>query len=155
MAATPEEVIRQGVLALMLGEKGYPAAWIAVERAFASLQFGRAQERLPQRRVDIVVFAKAVHPDYPLFPLLLIECKAVALDDAALQQLIGYHAYLPAPFLALANGERICTGEWHQERRTYLFQEGLPHYQTLIAAVGQKKEGLSSQGEMVGKEFGA
>ncbi len=131
--ATPEEIIRQELIERMLKEWGYPLSFIAVERELSGLPHLQLTERdkVPKRRADVIVFSKNIHPKHSLFPLLMIECKAVPLTPKFAQQVIGYNSVVQAPFLALANGEQILTGFFDRETGHYSFEPGLPTFETL------------------------
>ena len=104
--ATPEERVRQGLLQKMIGELGYPKSLIAVERPLKSMpHLYRAS--LPDRRADIVCFASGIHPDWPFYPLLLIECKSSLLHLEALAQVRGYNHFVGAYFIAAVNAQEI------------------------------------------------
>lgn len=120
MVATPEERVRQGVLRHMLDDLGYPAELIAVERALGELACGR--QSVPQRRIDLVAFERV---GGELRPLLLVECKAVRLSDAALHQVLGYNHFLGAKCVALVNGTQIRL-PWGEKELDYL-----PEFATL------------------------
>lgn len=75
----------------MVGELGFPKGLISVERGIGS------------RRTDIVCYSKEMEP------LLIVECKAVPLNEETIQQALGYNETLSAPFLCIANGEEIFT----------------------------------------------
>ena len=62
VALTPEERVRQGVIAWLHGQMGIPLVMMASEYAF------RYNGR--QYRADVVVFGRDAAP------LLLVECKA-------------------------------------------------------------------------------
>ena len=92
----PEEQLRQALLRKMIGELGFPKGLISVERAIGN------------RRYDILVFSRE------MAPLLLIECKADAIDEAALQQALGYNETVKAPFICLCGIDQIKT-LWHEK----------------------------------------
>lgn len=73
---------------------GFPRGLISVEK------------QINERRYDIVSFTKEMQP------LIVIECKAGALDAAAKDQVFGYRSLIQAPFVALANGHQVHTF-WH------------------------------------------
>ncbi len=132
--ATPEEIIRQQLIHQMVEELGYPIAFLSVEQELAGLPHLQLVEResIPKRRADIIAFGKDVHPDYPLFPLMMVECKAVPLTPKFAQQVIGYNGVVQAPYLALANGDQILSGYFDEGAGHYHFDHGLPTYQSLI-----------------------
>jgi hypothetical protein len=96
----PEEKIRQRFIEKMVGELGYPRALLAVEKDLASLAFLSAAMD-PNRRLDILALTPGGEG---LKPLLLVECKAKEIDEAALSQVLGYNRALGAPFVCLTNG---------------------------------------------------
>lgn len=57
----------------------------------------------PNRRYDVLVYGKYRGE---LKPLLLIECKAAVVTQAALQQALGYNHEVGAPFVAVIGGNR-------------------------------------------------
>ena len=75
----------------MVAELGYPKGLISVERGVGC------------RRADIVCYTKEMSP------LLLIECKAGPLNDAAIRQALGYNGKIKAPFVAIANANEAIT----------------------------------------------
>jgi hypothetical protein len=111
VAATPEEAVRQGLLQKMIGELGYPKGLISVEKKIGS------------RRYDIVCYTSAVKP------LLLIECKAIALNEAAENQAFGYNDTVRAPFICLASKTVVKT-LW-QEKGKIVSVPFLPAYAEL------------------------
>ncbi len=92
---TPEEWVRQNLLAYLVQQLDYPAALVSVERG---IQVGELK-----RRFDAVVFGKNGSP------WMLIECKAPgeSIIDAAVGQLLAYQSVLGAGFLLLSNGQHI------------------------------------------------
>lgn len=94
VVASPEELVRQKCLRRLTESLGYPASLIAVEKSLKELVQGPFP---PLRRADILCFTQSGSP------LLLIECKAVALNEAMQRQLKGYNYYVKAPFIALVN----------------------------------------------------
>ncbi len=93
MAATPEEIVRQGLLRKMIGVLGYPKGLIAVEKEFAAIG----------RRADVVCYRSN------FCPLLVVECKAGECTQKARQQVLGYNAALGAPFVCIAGQKEIFT----------------------------------------------
>lgn len=96
VAATPEELVRQHWLQMMVRKLNFPSHLIAVEKELKTLPHldGIA---VPQRRIDILCF------DPTLVPLLLIECKDEKLSQAAMDQAISYNTFINAPFVAIVN----------------------------------------------------
>lgn len=132
VVATPEEKIRQELLH-HLGTLGFPASHILVEKGLHQMpHLSLKGNTLPLRRADIVCFGKDIHPGEELYPLLLIECKAVKITQKMVSQVIGYNHYLHAFFIAVANGEEILTGWWDRGQKKYQFIHSLPRYSDLI-----------------------
>jgi len=102
VVASPEEMVRQKLLSMMVNDLGFPKDLIAVERELALLPHLKGKKGLPKRRSDILCFAKGIHKDHTLFPLLLIECKEGDLTKDAFEQVLGYNHYVQAPYVALA-----------------------------------------------------
>lgn len=103
VAATPEETVRQRVIRAMVEELKFPKELLVVEKTLSQLPHLFQQKGLPRRRIDLLCFGKNIHPDYPLFPLLLVECKDGPLHDKAKQQALGYNYFVQAYYVALAN----------------------------------------------------
>lgn len=129
--AAPEEEIRQHLVRYMIDKLGYPPLWMAIEKELAQLPHLKLKPaiEIAKRRADILVFAPHTHS-----PLLLIECKAVALTEAFTQQVIGYNAVVKAPFVALANGRQVMTGHFEAALSQYRFERGLPSFEGLMEA---------------------
>ncbi len=103
MKATPEERVRQELIQAMITSYGYPKEMIGVEMNLSDIPHLQMQKKkIPDRRIDIVCFAKNIHKDYPLYPLLLIECKQDGKLKGALDQILGYNHYVGACFIAVA-----------------------------------------------------
>lgn len=102
VAATPEEVVRQKLLQYMTKHLGYPRELLAVEKQLSELPHLHGVLALPKRRADILCFAKGLHPMFPLYPLLLIECKGGKIGKEAEDQAIGYNHFVQAAYVAIA-----------------------------------------------------
>jgi type I restriction enzyme M protein len=98
VAATPEEVVRQGWLQRMVHSLGYPKGRIGVEK---SLRLLTPEGYTCQRRADIICY------DSDFQPLVLIECKAGELTEGALSQVLGYNAVIGARHVAIVNAQEI------------------------------------------------
>lgn len=132
VAALPEEKVRQAVIQEMIHHLGYPPHLLIAEKSLDQLPHLQALPSLPKRRADLLVFAKNLHPQYPFYPLLLIECKAIALTDKVLRQLIGYNQFVKAYFIAVTNYTKTFLGTYHPDCQDFLFQEGLLPYPVLL-----------------------
>lgn len=129
----PEEIVRQKLIHRMTQELGYPLGGFAVEKALHQLpHLANTSLKLPKRRADIIFFSSGIHPQYEFYPLLLIECKAVNLNDKVLRQIIGYNFYVKAPFIAAINQEKTLFGYYDKGLKNHSFSEQIPHYKQLI-----------------------
>lgn len=92
---TPEEHVRQYLLAYLVKELQYPASLIAVEK---SIKVGNMNKRF-----DIVVYNRN-HT-----PWMLVECKApeVAISETTLQQLLNYQRTVQCNYWVLTNGHQV------------------------------------------------
>lgn len=92
VARTPEECVRQSVIAWLRDEKGIPEVRMQSEWPFKynGLQY----------RADIVVF------DRNLVPEMLVECKApsVRIDGTVIEQVIRYTRVVRARKIVVTNG---------------------------------------------------
>lgn len=123
LVLTPEEWVRQHVIAYLLTECGFEAETIVQEYPVALN--GTSQ------RADIVVLNREAQPH------LLIECKAmsVAIDDEVLAQAVRYNSVVKARFVILTNGIKsaifeLCDGEYRAIRH-------FPHADTLTLNLEQ------------------
>jgi len=131
VAATPEEGVRQHILGQML-QKGYPLAGIAVEKSMRHMpHLSTYNGHIPERRFDIVCFSKGIHPEFSLYPLLLVECKAVKLSDKVINQVVGYNHFVGAFFVCIVNQLEIKTGSYDAASRGYKFVDYMPSYHDL------------------------
>lgn len=129
----PEERVRQALIQEMTLRLGYPVKSLALEKNLNQLPHLQSNPiSLPKRRADLIVFAKDLHPQYPFYPLLLIECKAVPLTDKVLRQLVGYNHFVKAYFIAAVNQNYTYLGFYHPEYKDFKFQKGLLPYEVLL-----------------------
>jgi len=135
VAATPEEIVRQELLQKMIHLLDFPRDLLAVEKDIRQLPHLLTLPTLPDRRADIICFANDIHPEYSLYPLLLIECKDDVLDQKALDQLLGYNHYIKAHFIALAGRSEFRFGYHDKEAACYQFIPYLPPYKQLLSMV--------------------
>jgi hypothetical protein len=129
VASYPEEMVRQHLILHMIDRLHYPPHLIAVEKELAGLApHLKTQKRIrfPKRRIDIIVFSSQ-----KLHPLLLIECKAAPLTEEFATQVIGYNAFVGAPFIALANEEKVLCGAYDPDISKYRFESGLPYFEVI------------------------
>lgn len=105
--ATPEEIIRQKWIEVMIEHLGFPKAQLVVEKKMNQLPHLN-KDSLPNRRIDVLAYYKDLQSE--MKPLLLMECKAIPLNHQALLQVMGYQSLVGSPFIALANEEEIRVG---------------------------------------------
>jgi len=127
--ATPEELVRQRLIQKMIGLLGYPKGLLSVEKPLKDLTH-LAGVAVSERRIDLLCYAKL---EALLYPLLLIECKAVPLTEQGIDQLMGYNHHVGAPFIAAANAEEVRFA--YREGADYRFCSFLPPFKELIAWV--------------------
>lgn len=122
----------------MVDQLQFPKGLIAVEKELSQLPHLKGQ-KLPQRRIDILVFGRNIHPLYPLYPLLMIECKKDKLTEEALHQVVGYNYYVQAYFVAVAGKKGIKVFFQDQKSQKEKVLDFLPSYLKLVrAVVGEK-----------------
>lgn len=94
VALTPEEWVRQHMIAFLVNHRGVPPHLMAVE---ISLKVNRLN-----RRCDILVYGKGIKP------LMIIELKApqVSLNQNVLDQVVRYNLPIGARYLLISNGIR-------------------------------------------------
>lgn len=139
VAALPEEAVRQKLIASMVDRLGYPPSLLVIEKSLKQMpHISPGQRELPDRRADLLCYAPGIHPDHPLYPLLLIEFKAVKLTPKVINQVLGYNVYLKSCFVAIANQDEIKTGWYDAAQGSYRFVDGLPGYADLLAALSKK-----------------
>ncbi len=130
IAATPEEHVRQEILRHLVQFLGFPKSYIAVEKMLHVLP---DTEQMSNRRLDIICYAK--HRDEGMFPLLLIECKAISLSPKELRQVIGYNHFIKASFIALVNQTEKKLGWFNPQLNNYEFINYIPEYSELIKSI--------------------
>lgn len=99
---TKEECVRQKLLHALIFDLGFPISGIMVEKKISELPHLACTQKIPNRRIDIVCYAKDLHTN-EYVPLLLAECKAVAFTQKAKAQIFGYNYFIKAKYLALVN----------------------------------------------------
>ncbi|MDR1846921.1 MAG: type I restriction enzyme HsdR N-terminal domain-containing protein [Bacteroidales bacterium] len=91
---TPEECVRQNLLAYFINQMHYPQTLISVE---AQIKVGKLN-----KRYDIVVYNKNLQP------WLLVECKKndVTLSQSTVAQILAYNLTVQASYLLITNGSK-------------------------------------------------
>jgi type I site-specific restriction endonuclease len=111
---TPEEWVRQHIIAHLINDLNYPQTLIGVEKA---IQYNGLTKRW-----DIVVF------DSDFKPYLLIECKApnIKLGTITLQQALSYQHQLNCELIVISNGLETHTWQLNKEKQSLEKLEGIP-----------------------------
>lgn len=131
VVATPEEIVRQKWLEVMVEHLSFPKELIVVEKKLSLLPHLSSNSELPERRVDILAYTKV---EGQLKPLLLIECKCIPLSEKALLQVKGYNDYVQASYVATANENEIQIGYINGENE-FEKLDFLPAYPLLLKAL--------------------
>ncbi len=136
--ATPEEKVRQSLITYLVNHLHYPLNYIIIEKGLHVLPHldPAIVFQLPARRLDILVVAKDLHPDYAFYPVLLLECKATPLNPKAFRQVLGYNHFLKACFVGIANQKEIQMG-WFDAQQNFVIHKNLPDYHVLCEQAKQ------------------
>ena len=115
---TPEELVRQTTLQLLVDEYGYSHNLIAVEVPITVA--GKP------KRCDAIVYNQQMQP------LMLLEFKAptVHLTQDVFDQAAIYNRHLHVPYLMLCNGRNSIVAAVHPNE--YKFLEHIPNYHQLV-----------------------
>lgn len=115
---TPEELVRQTSLQLLVDDFGYPHNLIAVE---VPIEVAGVQ-----KRCDAIVYNRQMQP------LMLIEFKApsVHLTQEVFDQAAIYNRTLHVPLFMLCNGRESIVAQVQPNQ--YQFIGHIPAYETLI-----------------------
>jgi len=118
---TPEELVRQTTLQLLVNEFGYPHNLIAVEVPIEVASV--------RKRCDAIVY------NLQMQPLMLIEFKApsVHLTQEVLDQAAIYNRTLQVPLLMLCNGRESITARVLPTQ--YQFLDHIPEYRCACVPV--------------------
>jgi Type I restriction enzyme R protein N terminus (HSDR_N) len=136
VAALPEELVRQKLVDYMIRDLAYPEGLIAVEKGLSQMPHLILKgQKIPKRRADIICYGKGIHPQHNLYPLLLVECKAIKLTPKVINQVSGYNHYLQAYFICIANKAEIRTGWYDRNKKEYAFIDYLPRYEQLLRSL--------------------
>lgn len=129
--ATPEEQVRQRWLQVMIHQLGYPKELLVVEKEIKELPH-LLTSHVPHRRVDILCYGKGLHPDFALYPLLLIECKDESLTDDAIDQVVGYNYHVKAFFAGAVSQNEVRLGYFDAAKKKHVFCSILPPFKELM-----------------------
>lgn len=127
-----EADVRSALIQTLVETLGFPRSLLVVEKEIHQLPHVTVF-RPPKRRIDLLAYG-VVKKEW--IPLLLVECKKQALEDAA-AQVIGYNAFVCAPFVALVSRTEVQWGYCEKTSGTYVWHPGLPSYTALLRALGE------------------
>jgi type I site-specific restriction endonuclease len=117
---TPEEWVRQNFIRFLIEEKGYPAAYLAIEK--------QLNMNGMKKRCDAILYNEHAQP------FLIIELKApnVAISQATFDQVAVYNAKLKVDFFIISNGiEHFCC-KVNSETARYEFFSEIPNFNQII-----------------------
>jgi hypothetical protein len=116
VSLTPEEWVRQHLIAYLTDIKGYPVTIIGVEKQLLL-------NKMP-KRFDLVVFNRNANP------LILAECKApgVEITEKAFDQAARYNMLLQADYFLITNGIDHYPCRLDYKNKQYIFIEDVPHF---------------------------
>ena len=120
VSLTPEEWVRQHFIRFLIEEKGYPAAYLAVEKQLSLNGM--------KKRCDAILYNEHA------LPILIIELKApsVPITQTTFDQVAVYNAKLKVDFFMISNGiEHYCC-KVDTINSQYKFFPELPEYSKLI-----------------------
>jgi hypothetical protein len=117
---TPEEWVRQHVIAYLINYLGYPAGLLSVEK---SIELNGMS-----KRYDVVAFNTSANP------VLVIECKApeVKITQSAFDQIARYNLVLKVEYLFVTNGIQHFVCRVDADKGSVSFLEQLPKYSDLV-----------------------
>jgi type I site-specific restriction endonuclease len=119
VSLTPEEWVRQHFIQFMIEAKGYPAAYLAIEK--------QLNLNGMKKRCDAILY------DNTGQPIMIIEFKApnVLISQATFDQVAVYNSKLNVDFFIISNGiEHYCCRVNIQTARYEFFPE-IPHFSVL------------------------
>jgi len=119
VSLTPEEWVRQHFIQFMIEAKGYPAAYLAIEK--------QLNLNGMKKRCDAILY------DNTGQPIMIIEFKApnVLISQATFDQVAVYNSKLNVDFFMISNGiEHYCCRVNTQTARYEFFPE-IPHFSVL------------------------
>lgn len=117
LVITPEEMVRQHIIAVLVEDFQIPRAVIALEKMVI---VGKLKKRF-----DIVVY------DSNTAPWLLIECKApnVSLSDDTIMQALSYIQPLQAPHFMISNGSYTFLASLDKTSASIHWLDHMPKYE--------------------------
>lgn len=122
---TPEEIIRQKVLKILL-ENDIPENMIGVEECLSN--YGVESKK----RADIIINYLSGNN---MYPLAVIECKAsgIKICDDYLEQAFDYADLIGADYFVVTNGKENFYFHYNPEINTYESIVDLPYYEDMLS----------------------
>ncbi|MFV0344878.1 MAG: type I restriction enzyme HsdR N-terminal domain-containing protein [Bacteroidales bacterium] len=113
---TPEENVRQHLIAFLTQHRDFPKSLIAVERRIIINE--------QEFRFDVLCYNKKMKP------LLLIECKApsVKISQSVFDQVVKYNFSVMAEYVCVSNGMEHFVCKMDYEKNSYAFLEDFPYF---------------------------
>jgi len=126
---TPEEKVRQEVIAYLLQSLHIPENMIQVERRLSA--YGNNSTL----RADIVI--EAVNNDNKSCPLAVVECKApnIMIDNRAINQALRYADIIGAEYVLVTNGNNSVAMKYDKKSGSCLSLNSLPDYNHMRAEI--------------------
>ena len=123
---TPEETVRQQVLAYLINELEVPKDMILVEEHLSHYNIDS------KRRVDIVINVPLNETE--LVAMAVIECKApdIVLGEEVEKQLDDYIQLLGCDYAVMTNGYESFCYHYSEEEENYRRIASLPTYEDMI-----------------------
>ena len=123
---TPEETVRQRVVAYLMQVLDVPADMLIVESHLAHYRLDS------KRRADIVIHA--VNEDGMLYPIAIVECKApgVGLDENVGNQLCDYCDSLGADYAMMVNDCECFCFHYEKKKKQYVQIDQFPNYKDML-----------------------
>ena len=130
---TPEETVRQRMIAYLINELRVPKEAILVEEHLSHYHVNS------KRRADIIVHGTKDNTNYPV---LIVECKApeVFLDEKAHTQVFDYCDALGADYAMVCNGYEMYCYKYSSSKEAYEELNVAPTYKEMLNGMGEIKE---------------
>ena len=128
---TPEETVRQRVVAYLLNVLKVPADMLIVESHLAHYKLDS------KRRADIVIHA--INAEGMLYPIAIVECKApgVGLGESVGDQLCDYCNSLGADYAMMINDTENLCFHYDSIKNQYVQIKGFPKYEDMLDGMFQ------------------
>lgn len=128
---TPEETVRQRVIAYLMSKLKVPADMLSVESHLAHYKLDS------KKRADIIIHA--VSKDGMLYPIAVIECKApgVGLGESVGDQLCDYCNSLGTDYAMMVNNIESFCFHYDSGRNQYIQIDRFPEYKDMLNGMFQ------------------